>query len=47
MAFMFICPARVLTCCLGILYILLISVMNFLCVLSRAPAVSTRIGSTF
>jgi hypothetical protein len=47
MAFMFICSAKVLVCCLGILYILLISFMNFLCVLPRAPAVSTRIGSTF
>jgi hypothetical protein len=33
MAFMSICSARVLVCCLGMLYIILNSVMNFLCVL--------------
>jgi hypothetical protein len=47
MAFLFICLAKILVCCLGMLYILLSSIMNFLCVLPRAPAMSIRIGSTF
>jgi hypothetical protein len=47
MAFMFICSARILVCCLGNLYVLLISIMNFLCVMPRAPIANTRIGSTF
>ena len=47
MAFMFICLPKILVCCLGMLYILLSFVMNFLCVLPQAPALSIRIGSTF
>jgi hypothetical protein len=47
MAFVFIFSTRILVCCLGILYILLIYVMNFLCVLPWAPAMNTRIGSKF
>jgi hypothetical protein len=47
MAFMFICSARVLVCCLEMLYIVLIFVMNFLCVLPQAPTISINIGFTF
>jgi hypothetical protein len=47
MGLMFICSVRVLICCLEMLYFLLISVMNILCVLPQALAVSMRIGSTF
>jgi hypothetical protein len=47
MAFIFICSARILICCLGILYILFFSIMNFLCVQPRALTVSIRIGSIF
>ena len=47
MAFMFICSASVLVCCLGMLYILFISFMDFLCVLPWAHAVSTNIWSLF
>jgi hypothetical protein len=42
-----ICLARVLICCLGMLYILLISIMNFLCMLPQALAMSISIGSAF
>jgi hypothetical protein len=47
MACMYIYLARILVFCLKILYILLISIMNFLCVLPQAPAVSIIIGLTF
>jgi hypothetical protein len=47
MAFMYICSAKIFVCCLEILYIYFISVMNFLCVLPWAPTMSTRIVSAF
>jgi hypothetical protein len=40
MTFMLICSARVLVCCLGMLYILLISIMNILNVLPQVLAVN-------